>query len=451
MHQFDIIVAAIELANQHNSQNAIQAILKEYMMDEQFVPRTDRQDLLEMINERFETKYSITNIKKGNPVVLKTLPFELPEKAVLIRADKVIGATDLPVDDAQTIAIQTNAAQQGTIEMQNAQQSQAQDNTADNTVVTGTNQVAAGKPGKADKVKKTKPVDQEIDAPDLSKAEAKRFAKAFVDAHAKGKVKKDNRHVKLNFDMASIDQFGVNTIYPFMRPAIKFMVSAIKELPGMDDADNRAAVFESWVNGDENRAKAFKKFSKRASKVIDKDDHIMALFLLLSEDNLRWSIDFSNFAYTEKEAAAAEKDDTYAFVRENSNGVNPRWTAAAGAVIAGGVDMALNGLSVGSAVGTAGGAVAAFYAGGLIEEHVDNQFARDFAAGALGGFLGHTGSRLGRSAANYLSGNDDDTLLEADSTVVATIPAQVVTQRTQPAAEQPGGGLLTGLTALMMG
>jgi hypothetical protein len=176
----------------------------------------------------------------------------------------------------------------------------------------------------------------------------------------------------------------------------------------------------------------------------------MALFLLLSEDNLRWSIDFANYAYTDAEEGKEDKDDTYAFVRENSNGVNPRWTAAAGALIGGGVDMALNGFDVSAAVGTAVGTGAAFYAGALLEDSIENPHLRDFSAGALGGLIGTAGSRLGRAAGNAMFGSDD-TMVEADSTVVATIPAQVVTQRTQPAAEQPGGGMLTGLTALMMG
>lgn len=450
MHQFETIVAAIELALQNNSQNAITAILKEYFMDEQFVPKQDRQDLLEMINERYDSKYSITAIKKGNPVILKTLPFDLPEKAVLVRADKLIGSTEIPADSKLITETPNNAAQQGNIEMQNAAQSQAQETTtADNTQV---NQAPAGKPEKPVKVKKDKKANREQEeSSDLAKIESKRFAKAFVDAHAKGKVKKDNRHIKLTFSMDSISEFGVNTIYPFMRPSVKFLVQAIKELPGMKDADHRAAVFETWVKGDEDRAKAFKRFKKVAGKVLEKDDHIMALFLLLSEDNLRWSIDFANYAYTDAEEGKEDKDDTYAFVRENSNGVNPRWTAAAGALIGGGVDMALNGFDVSAAVGTAVGTGAAFYAGALLEDSIENPHLRDFSAGALGGLIGTAGSRLGRAAGNAMFGSDDDTMVEADSTVVATIPAQVVTQRTQPAAEQPGGGLLTGLTALMMG
>jgi len=442
MHQFETIVAAIELALQNNSQNAITAILKEYFMEQ------DRQDLLEMINERYDSKYSITAIKKGNPVILKTLPFDLPEKAVLVRADKLIGSTEIPADSKLITETPNNAAQQGNIEMQTAAQSQAQETTtADNTQV---NQVPAGKPEKPAKAKKDKKADREQDSADLAKIESKRFAKAFVDAHAKGKVKKDNRHIKLTFSMDSISEFGVNTIYPFMRPSVKFLVQAIKELPGMKDADHRAAVFETWVKGDEDRAKAFKRFKKVAGKVLEKDDHIMALFLLLSEDNLRWSIDFANYAYTDAEEGKEDKDDTYAFVRENSNGVNPRWTAAAGALIGGGVDMALNGFDVSAAVGTAVGTGAAFYAGALLEDSIENPHLRDFSAGALGGLIGTAGSRLGRAAGNAMFGSDD-TMVEADSTVVATIPAQVVTQRTQPAAEQPGGGMLTGLTALMMG
>lgn len=455
MHQFDTIVAAIELAIQHGNSNAIPAILKEYFMDEQFVPKQDRHDLLVLINNRFDSKYSLTAIKKGNPVTLKTLPFELPEKAVLVRADKVVGATELPADSKLITETPNNAAQQGNIEMQNvAQQSQDQDTTADNAALTNTqgDQDTNGKPGKPNKSNKDKRNDQVVEV-DLSKAEAKRFAKAFVDAHAKGKVKKDNRHVKLVYTMNSIDEYGVNTIYPFMRPTIKFLVQAIKELPGMRDADHRATVFETWVAGDAGRAKAFKKFHKRASKVLEKEDHIMALFLLLSEENLRWSIDFANYAYTDSEEGKKNEigdDDTYAFVRENSNGVNPRWTAAAGAAIGGGIDMALNGFNISSAVGTAAGAGAAFFAGGLLEDQIENPHLRDLAAGALGGTLGVLGSRVGRTAGNALFGGDDDTMVEADSTVVATIPAQVVTQRTQPVTEQNNGGILTGLTALMM-
>lgn len=445
MHQLDTIIAAVELAIQHGNNNAITAILKDYLMDEHFVAKQDRHDLLVLINNKLETGYSLTNIKKGNPVILKSLAFTLPEKAVLIRAEKLVGTTELPAD-SNLIKQTHNAAQQGTIEMQTQDTANTQQSPA--PALAGEMSQTA-QPAKPAKDKKDKKPQQVADESDLSKAEAKRFAKAFVDAHAKGKVKKANRHIKLTFDMDSIDQFGVNTIYPFMRPAVKFMVQAIKELPGMDDSDNRAAVFESWIGGEKDRAKAFKKFNKVASKVIDKEDHIMAMFLLLSADNLGLSIDFSNFAYAEKEAAKGDVDDSYAFVRENSNGVNPRWTAAAGAVIGGGVDMALNGFDISAAVGTGVGAVGAFYAGGMLETSIDNPHLRDFAAGALGGVMGVAGSRLGRKAGETMFG-DSGVMVEADSTVVATIPAQVVTQRTQPAYEQPNGGVLTGLTALMM-
>jgi len=454
MHQFETIIAAVELAIQHSVNNAIPAILKEYIMDEHYVAKQDRHDLLVLINNKLDTKYSLTGIKKGNPVILKTLPFELPEKAVLVRTDKVIGSTEIPADSALISHTHTaNTAQQGTTEMQtNAQQSQAQEsNQSSNTELRNTlvqDNTKPGNPSKKDKAKKDKRVEVATEEADLAKAESKRFAKAFVDAHAKGKVKKADRHVKLAFGMDSIDQFGINVIYAFMRPTIKFMVNAIKELPGMKDAGQRATVFESWVNGDEDRAKAFKRFNKRASKVLDKPDHIMAMFLLLSEENLRVSIEFANFAYTEAEAVETG-DDTYAFVRENSNGVNPRWTAAAGAVIGGTVDMAMNGFDVSAIAGAAIATGSAFYAGGLLEDSIENPHLRDFAAGALGGIMGVGGARIGRNIGRALSDDDETMVEQSDSTVVATIPAQVITQRTEPVHES--GGMLTGLAALMAG
>ena len=454
MHQFETIIAAVELAIQHGVSNAIPAILKEYIMDEHYVAKQDRHELLVLINNKLETKYSLTGIKKGNPVILKTLPFELPEKAVLVRTDKVIGSTEIPADSA-LISQTNNAAQQGTTEMQtNAQQSQAQESNANAQATEQGNalvqdNIKPGNPSKKDKAKKDKRVEVATEEADMSKAEAKRFAKAFVDAHAKGKVKKADRHVKLAFGMDSIDQFGINVIYAFMRPTVKFMVNAIKELPGMKDADHRATVFETWVKGDEDRAKAFKRFNKRASKVLDKPDHIMAMFLLLSEDNLRTSIEFANFAYIEAEATDTAGDDTYAFVRENSNGVNPRWTAAAGAVIGGTVDMAMNGFDLSAIAGTAVATGGAFFAGGLLEDQIENPHLRDFAAGALGGVMGVGGARIGRNIGRALSDDDETMVEQSDSTVVATIPAQVITQRTEPVNES--GGVLTGLAALMAG
>lgn len=448
MYQVETIVTAVQLALDAKESTAVPAVMKHYLMDDHYVSREVRQDVLKAVNNHFDTKYSVTTIKKGNPALLKTLPFQLPEKEQLLAVDSLHGKAELPADGLTIISTKPNTAQEENTAMQNAEQNNGQQ-TTNAAAGAQPDQVANNKPAQPKKVKRVNEDDQD-NGSSISKAQVKTFSEAYVNAvvENKGKVKKTHRHIDLTLTPDEFGKLPAKAVYTFLKPAVKFLVDALKVIKGMDDVGARETVFTAWVESDADRTKAFKKFSKWAKEDIKKADNIMALFILTSENNLKTAVDFNLFANENNDMKNKTDNNTFAFIRENDAGVNPRWAAGLSALVAGGVDMALSGVSVGSAVGTVAGTVGAFFAGGLLDDHIEDTALRCFAAGALGGAMGTLGARAGR---HFISSGDETLLENSDSTVVATIPAQQVITKVQPVEEQSSGGFLNGITSYLMG
>lgn len=445
MFQINTIIAAVQLALDAKENAAVTAVLKHYLLDDHYVPREIRQDVLKGINAHFDTKYSVTTIKKANPAVLNGLKLQLPEKEVLIQTDKVQGSSEIP---AALIAANPNAnvaIVKETITMQTA--APANEN-ANSAVVEGLDTASAAAPkGNKDKKpgKKDKTAAAVSDTVELAKADGLRFAKAFATAFKKGKTKKGDHHMALSIVGNDLTPGRVAGVYDFFKPSIKVLIDVMGEIDGMKTKEEREETFNAWVADDKDRAKSFKKFRKLVGDDVKKFDHIIGLHLLTCEDNLKNAVSLAVFA---NEAAAGDDDDTYAFIRKNQDGINPRWSMAVAAAVGGGIDMAMHGVNIGSAVGTAVGAGAAFLAGDMLED-IESASLRSFAAGALGASFGIAGSRLGRYATNVVSGVEVEV---TEGNIVATIPAQnVITHTAVQPADQTKQGLFGGITDYLLG
>lgn len=126
--------------------------------------------------------------------------------------------------------------------------------------------------------------------------------------------------------------------------------------------------------------------------------------------------------------ATAEAKSRFTLTGERDEGIRTSWVAAGAAVIGGGMEMfARGGLTLGSAVGTVLGAGASFFAGEMVDEHIESQFGRYVAGGTLGLALGGAGSALGRSVlpGAPLLGNTMNAELPAPSAPVFQTPAGI--------------------------
>ena len=445
MYQINTIIAAVQLAHEAKENAAVTAILKHYLMDDHYVPREVRQDVLKGVNAHFETKYSVTTIKKANPALLNGLKLQLPEKELLVPVDKLQGSSEIPAD---LIAANPNAnvaIVKETVTMQTAAPATDKNtnatveglDTANATVAKGGKDKTSGKKEKTGKAAG--------DTVELAKADGLRFAKAFAAAFKKGKTKKGDHHMVLSLAGNDLTPDRVAGVYEFFKPSIKVLIEVMAEIDGLKTKEEREETFTAWVADDKDRTKSFKKFRKIADGDVKKFDHLIGLYLLTSEENLRNAVSLAVFA---SEAAKDDDDDTYAFIRKNQDGINPRWSMAVSAVVGGGIDMAMHGVSVGSAVGTVVGAGAAFFAGDMLEG-IENASLRSFTAGAIGASFGIAGSRLGRYTSEVISGTEVEM---TDGNIVATIPAQqVISHTTVQPVDQPKQGLFGGITDYLLG
>lgn len=433
MYQIATIIAAVQLAMDSQENNAVTAVIKHYLMDDQYVPREIRQEVLEKVNEHFVTKFSVTTIKKANPALLNGFKAQLPEKEKPVIVDSVKGVSEIPADsklitDTATANNQSNEINE-VIDMQQANQ-QAAGTTESNT--------ATEAPTKPTKV--TKQVNR-------AEVEAKVFAKALATAIEKGKVKKGNRHIILSFLEGDLTGGKVKGVYDYLKPVIKSLIGCLKEVPGLKTKEERESTFTAWIESDKAHTKSFKKFNKVLGDDIEKFDNKMALYLLTSEDNLKNAAALVAFALANPEK---EPESSYSFMRENEGGVRGSWMAVGAAVVSAGVDMVQHGVSAGSILGGTLGTAAAFGLGTLIDEHVDDQIIRTGLCAGAGILTGAGGSRLGRAVIpgeNYVDGIYSDETLE----VVNVKPGTSVTVNVPAQAAKEEGGVLSGLASYLMG
>ena len=439
MYQVSTIVSAVTQAVAAKAEGLVPAILKHYLLDTNFVSNTDRQDVLKAVNDQLKTKFSVTAIKKANPTDLNGLQFDLPAKEKAVVVEKVQGTTEVPA----ALLDPSNLSQEANI------MSVTQTNTETTTTVAPQAAVPNGEPQlvKVKKEKKTK-IKTSDDPKKVAKEEGLRFSKAFTNAFKREDGKKVLDHLAMTFSGDDLTDLRPSVVYEFMKPSIKVLLEVLGEVKGLDSKEARKETFEAWLEDSEKRGKRFKKFSKQVEDDVEKFDHQIGMFLLCSKDNIRTAASLASFA--ENRANSAEDDDdTYAFVRHNQEGINPRWSAGIAAVVGGGVDMAMNGFSVGSGVGTAVGAVAAFALGGELEK-IESGSLRAFSAGAIGASLGIAGSRGGRYIEGQFFSSGEENMVDVGGSVVAHVPAQQVVTSIQP-IEGSAPSATTGLASFLLG
>lgn len=129
---------------------------------------------------------------------------------------------------------------------------------------------------------------------------------------------------------------------------------------------------------------------------------------------------FQAFAKTFKPARqSAEARSRFSLRGERDEGVRASWVAVGGAVLGAALETGHRGsLTVGSGIGAVAGIVGSFFAGELLEDAIDSDFGRYTAAGTLGLAVGALGSGLGRMAQGAVMGR-----MEQNSEGTADVPA----------------------------
>ena len=119
----------------------------------------------------------------------------------------------------------------------------------------------------------------------------------------------------------------------------------------------------------------------------------------------------------------SEEKSRWSLTGGEDSGIRTSWVAAGAAVIGGGLEMVARGegVGVGSLVGTAVGVVGAFFAGELVDEHVESTFGRYVVGGTIGLAFGAAGSALGNMAYPGQSVADIDGQSVAPALPVGTV------------------------------
>ena len=365
--------------------------------------------------------------------MLNGLKANLPEKVLPVIVDSVKGISELPADNKMITNTNPNATTTEASAMQTA-------TAPENNVAENIHANAAPAPTKKDK--KAKDNDN-----GRANVEAKAFAEALATAIEKGKVKKGNRHIVLSFLEGDLASGKVMGVYDYLKPIIKSLIGCLKEVPGLTSAEEREETFNAWLESDKAHAKSFKKFNKFVGDEIKKFDNKLAMYLLTSEDNLKNVVSLVDFA---QENPKKEDESPYSFMRENKGGIRGGWIAAGVAVVAGGIDIAQRGMSIGSLAGGAIGTAAAFGLGTLVDEHVEDNILRSGLAAGAGLLAGVGGTRLGRAVIpgdNFYEGSYSHV---EDNAIEAAPTPKVIASQT-PAAEASEGGMIQGLASYLMG
>lgn len=120
----------------------------------------------------------------------------------------------------------------------------------------------------------------------------------------------------------------------------------------------------------------------------------------------------------------AEERSQFSFRGERDDGVRAGWVAAGSALLGAALETGHRGtLSIGSGVGALAGVVGAYFAGEMLDKHIEGQFGRYVAAGTLGLVAGSLGSSVGRLAQGAVL---EATAQESDAGQI-TLPAVLTT------------------------
>lgn len=370
--------------------------LKAKLFDEEFVRGQDRQAVLKKVNKGMGVNWSMNQVKRADGTLLDQIT------AINNRDDKLI-----PVDELH-----------GSSTVKGPSSELAPQLTATERLLAANANPAVQEP--AAQTLTTEQVAVSVAAPQAAPA----AAPAAPVAQTQSNTSEEN----LTMNLHSVNNETNNTNTAAGATVDKIDMQAFINSLTAAGAGTPELRKELWVNFITQDSMINELWKAHVPAEGAPSDQVIYEFVVARQSVADAFLVFLNSKTISGIEATAEAKSRFSFTGERDEGIRTGWIAAGSAIIGGGLEMtARGGLTMGSAIGTVLGAGASFFAGEMIDDHVEGQFGRYVAGGTLGLILGAGGSALGRSVlpGETLMGNKMNAELPAPSAPAFQTPIGV--------------------------
>lgn len=369
---------------------ALLGVLRAKMWDESFLEKGHRQTFLKRVNEALDQRppFSMNQVRKADPTMLAAATSTDINK--LIQVDELHGEVVL-------------GNQTGSLEMlpESApvtRESAASSFAGDVTVVAGDLTEQA--------TQTNSNTSQEQDTMNNDKLTIRQAAAIL------------NPHVAPNSPALRVVN-NEESEMPSTAPKSQFdLFLATLVQAGYANAGERDELYNAFLANHLNFASQAQSAAQAGEADLSNDAQFFEFISQVPEAEVAFKTFLTTFVPAQP---TAEERSQFSFRGERDDGVRAGWVAAGSALLGAALETGHRGnLSVGSGVGALVGVVGSFFAGELLDKHIDSQFGRYVAAGTVGLAAGALGSGAGRLAQAAVMGN---VAQESEGTPVLPTPA----------------------------
>lgn len=383
-------IAALQAVRADGADNkALLGVLRAKMWDESFLEKGHRQTFLKRVNEALDQRppFSMNQVRKADPTMLAAATSTDVNK--LIQVDELHGEVDL-------------GNQNGSLEMLPESAPVTREPAIRSVPENTSDQEAAF----AAVVQPNSNTSQEQDTMNNDKI-TMRQAAAILNPHvaptspALHVVNNEESEMPSNTPKSKFDQF------------LAKLVQA-----GYVNASERDELYNAFLANNLHLASQAQSIAQAGEAGLSNDAQFFEFITQVEEAEMSF-FDFLK-AFVPAQPTAEERSQ-FSFRGERDDGVRAGWVAVGGALLGAALETGHRGtLSIGSGVGALVGVVGSYFAGEILDKHIDSQFGRYVAAGTLGLAAGALGSGAGRLAQGAVMGN---VAQESDGTPVLPTPA----------------------------
>lgn len=383
-------IAALQAVRADGADNkALLGVLRAKMWDESFLEKGHRQTFLKRVNEALDQRppFSMNQVRKADPTMLAAATSTDVNK--LIQVDELHGEVDL-------------GNQNGSLEMLPESAPVTREPAIRSVPENTSDQEAAF----AAVVQPNSNTSQEQDTMNNDKI-TMRQAAAILNPHvaptspALHVVNNEESEMPSNTPKSKFDQF------------LAKLVQA-----GYANASERDELYNAFLANNLHLASQAQSIAQAGEAGLSNDAQFFEFITQVEEAEMSF-FDFLK-AFVPAQPTAEERSQ-FSFRGERDDGVRAGWVAVGGALLGAALETGHRGtLSIGSGVGALVGVVGSYFAGEILDKHIDSQFGRYVAAGTLGLAAGALGSGAGRLAQGAVMGN---VAQESDGTPVLPTPA----------------------------
>lgn len=390
-----IIDVLVSVRNDGASVDQQLSSLKAKLFDEEFVRGQDRQAVLKKVNKGMGVNWSMNQVKRADGTLLDQITsINSGRNDKLIPVDELHGSSTVKGPSSE-MAPQLTATER----LLAANASPAVQDTAAQALAT-----------------------EQVVAP----VAAPQVAAATTPAAPVAPTQSNTSEENLTMNLHSVNSNNTNTNNTAAADAVDLQ-SFINSLTaaGAGTPELRKELWVNFITQDSMINELWKGHTPAEGVA---SDQVIYDFVVARQPVADAFLVFLNTKTITGIEASAEAKSRFSFTGERDEGIRTSWIAAGSAIIGGGLEMtARGGLTMGAAIGTVLGAGASFFAGEMIDDHVEGQFGRYVAGGTLGLILGAGGSALGRSVlpGETLMGNKMNAELPAPSAPAFQTPIGV--------------------------